>query len=163
MPYAAYKYKMYSNIGDFSQLKDPNVNQDGNINKINNDEISYMDTSNGYDHENVYAMQHQQQKQRPQASFLPTQQQQQISSEYGQNSEFLFGRCKVCMDMATGIHYSVATCEGCKVGIEFIFQYRVNFKFYYFFKLCLSISRFWPLFIEIKRNKIKRLNKKKLK
>jgi hypothetical protein len=28
---------------------------------------------------------------------------------------FSFGKCKVCKDRATGIHYGVATCEGCKV------------------------------------------------
>ncbi len=26
-----------------------------------------------------------------------------------------FGRCKVCRDKATGMHYGVITCEGCKV------------------------------------------------
>ena len=26
-----------------------------------------------------------------------------------------FGACKVCSDKATGIHYGVSTCEGCKV------------------------------------------------
>ena len=27
----------------------------------------------------------------------------------------IFGRCKVCDDEATGIHYGIKTCEGCKV------------------------------------------------
>jgi len=26
-----------------------------------------------------------------------------------------FGDCLVCGDKATGVHYGVATCEGCKV------------------------------------------------
>jgi len=26
-----------------------------------------------------------------------------------------FGDCHVCTDKATGVHYGVATCEGCKV------------------------------------------------
>ena len=30
-------------------------------------------------------------------------------------STFPFGKCKVCTDKATGIHYGIATCEGCKV------------------------------------------------
>jgi len=30
-------------------------------------------------------------------------------------STFPFGKCKVCHDKATGIHYGIATCEGCKV------------------------------------------------
>ena len=28
---------------------------------------------------------------------------------------FPFGKCRICKDRATGIHYGVATCEGCKV------------------------------------------------
>ena len=32
-----------------------------------------------------------------------------------QQSTFPFGKCKVCTDKATGIHYGIATCEGCKV------------------------------------------------
>lgn len=30
-------------------------------------------------------------------------------------STYPFGKCKVCNDKATGIHYGIATCEGCKV------------------------------------------------
>jgi hypothetical protein len=30
---------------------------------------------------------------------------------------FPFGACRVCSDSATGIHYGIATCEGCKVSI----------------------------------------------
>lgn len=29
---------------------------------------------------------------------------------------FPFGKCHVCQDQATGVHYGVATCEGCKVN-----------------------------------------------
>lgn len=29
---------------------------------------------------------------------------------------YSFGNCKICNDNATGIHYGVATCEGCKVN-----------------------------------------------
>lgn len=31
-------------------------------------------------------------------------------------STYPFGKCKVCFDKATGIHYGIATCEGCKVS-----------------------------------------------
>lgn len=31
---------------------------------------------------------------------------------------FPFGDCRVCADKATGVHYGVATCEGCKVSVE---------------------------------------------
>lgn len=27
-----------------------------------------------------------------------------------------FGKCKVCYEKATGIHYGVISCEGCKVS-----------------------------------------------
>ena len=33
-------------------------------------------------------------------------------------STFPFGKCKVCRDKATGVHYGIATCEGCKVNLE---------------------------------------------
>ena len=35
-------------------------------------------------------------------------------------STFPFGKCKVCNDKATGVHYGIATCEGCKVCSRFI-------------------------------------------
>ena len=28
---------------------------------------------------------------------------------------FIFGECKICNDKATGVHYGIITCEGCKV------------------------------------------------
>lgn len=34
------------------------------------------------------------------------------------NSAFSFGDCKICGDIATGIHYGIATCEACKVKIK---------------------------------------------
>jgi hypothetical protein len=34
-------------------------------------------------------------------------------------STFPFGKCKVCSDKATGVHYGIATCEGCKVRVSF--------------------------------------------
>ena len=37
-------------------------------------------------------------------------------------STFPFGRCKVCNDKATGVHYGIATCEGCKVSF-FVFLF----------------------------------------
>ena len=30
-----------------------------------------------------------------------------------------FGRCKVCNDKASGIHYGLASCESCKVILVF--------------------------------------------
>nr|ASL70502.1 nuclear receptor [Brachionus rotundiformis] len=50
-------------------------------------------------------------------------QQQDMCSPMGQilpladtkaKSTYPFGKCKVCSDRATGIHYGIASCEGCK-------------------------------------------------
>lgn len=45
---------------------------------------------------------------------------QKSLSEKRQTNEMLlirynFGFCRVCQEQATGIHYGVSTCEGCKV------------------------------------------------
>lgn len=29
--------------------------------------------------------------------------------------KFNFGKCRICKSEATGIHYGVSSCEGCKV------------------------------------------------
>jgi hypothetical protein len=51
-----------------------------------------------------------------------------------------FGDCKICHDKASGIHYGVITCEGCKV-INFIFL--VKFGHYPLYSLLiLGIGNF---------------------
>ena len=39
-------------------------------------------------------------------------------------STFPFGKCKVCNDKATGVHYGVPTCEGCKVCYNLQLEYQ---------------------------------------
>ena len=41
-----------------------------------------------------------------------------VNNESNESHEkFDFGRCKICKDKATGIHYGIPSCEGCKVII----------------------------------------------
>lgn len=35
-------------------------------------------------------------------------------------TSFNFGKCRICKDKATGVHYGVASCEGCKVNIKIL-------------------------------------------
>lgn len=54
-----------------------------------------------------------------------------------------FGNCRICNAKASGIHYGVASCEGCKViDIRFLFFYLIKFHEY---KLCKR---------HLKRNKL---------
>ena len=60
-------------------------------------------------------------------------------------STFPFGKCKVCSDKATGVHYGIATCEGCKVKRVITFhlifiQYILNYVIFFngFFRDSLS-------------------------
>ena len=41
--------------------------------------------------------------------------QEKLNEIKGAGNSFSFGNCKVCLDKATGIHYGISTCEGCKV------------------------------------------------
>jgi len=41
-----------------------------------------------------------------------------IISSLEVSSSFSFGDCRICKDKASGIHYGVATCEGCKVYLN---------------------------------------------
>ncbi len=52
------------------------------------------------------------------------------------NSDFSLDFCKVCNDKATGIHYGVATCEGCKVvSFSFTLMLMRDYLFFGFFVL----------------------------
>lgn len=36
------------------------------------------------------------------------------------SQKFDFGKCKICFDNATGVHYGSPTCEGCKVSFNHV-------------------------------------------
>ncbi len=44
-----------------------------------------------------------------QPTDTPSVKQQRVKKE-----TFTFGNCKICQDKATGVHYGITTCEGCK-------------------------------------------------
>ena len=37
---------------------------------------------------------------------------EEISEKEEQNQEF----CKICQEVATGLHFGIVTCDGCKVN-----------------------------------------------
>lgn len=54
------------------------------------------------------------------SDFLAEAYLQKILSEKRRTNEMSctkndFGLCRICQEQATGIHYGVSTCEGCKV------------------------------------------------
>lgn len=51
---------------------------------------------------------------------------------------FPFGNCRVCNDKATGVHYGVATCEGCKGFFKRSITKNENYKCYFGEKCVLN-------------------------
>jgi hypothetical protein len=43
---------------------------------------------------------------------------------------FPFGMCKVCGDQATGVHYGIATCEGCKVSFSVYIKKNIRLSYH---------------------------------
>jgi hypothetical protein len=55
------------------------------------------------------------------------------------SGKFQFGNCKICDDIASGVHYGVITCEGCKVYFYKIIKF--NYKLYEFLNLKVFFKR----------------------
>jgi hypothetical protein len=81
------------------------INQEHHF--INNNNNNFNDQSNKHELTNDYY-----------ESFKssPNKKLRHSSDTFG-----YFGNCKICKDRATGIHYGIASCEGCKVCFVYIY------------------------------------------
>ena len=56
--------------------------------------------------------------------------QSNIINSAGESLKCFFGLCKICGDLATGIHYGVTTCEGCKVNKQSYLKLKLIYSNY---------------------------------
>ena len=80
-------------------------------------------------------------------------------------TKYPFGKCKICNDQATGVHYGVPTCEGCKVttiNLSFFFinfdsENILNIFLFIYFEVNFTFAFIWSFLSWVAEKDLKRV------